>query len=456
MKEAYPVLEKIPPEIEKFFTNHTGEVLLLKGGTGTGKTLLAIEIVRHLTEKVRGVMLFTRVEEDQLTLQYPHLKEDSPLRERAKLFDKNSKITDPNWFLREFTDLVKSDFGPKVVMIDTIDSLLERFENPSRMVRATLDVVQRENLSLIIVEESSGESFLDPLVGGIVILGHTEVDGRKVRELEIVKMRGVEVERRKYLFTLRGGNFRVFRQMPLPVREEKTVWESTPHPPGHYSSGIPELDGVLGGGFRRGQYVMIEASFEVSEEMLMLLLRPAILNFIQNDGVVFITPPGGETPESIYADLTRFLPEGVLEDHVRFIDYFRASPGNHLVIPMTDRSSQRVYKTALEELTQGYTRPLMDLVGLDTLEYRMGTTATPHDLLRTRVFIRSRGYLGISIARPDLSLTRAVANFSDLVFKYRLVNNTPLFYGVKPPTGVMVPTVDTEKGLPAVKLRDII
>ncbi|OYT50257.1 hypothetical protein B6U83_00600 [Thermoplasmatales archaeon ex4484_36] len=456
MKEAYPVVQNVPVEIEQFFRTHTGEVLLLKGGTGTGKTLLAIEIVRQLTKDERGVMLFTRVEEDQLSLQFPHLKEGSPLRERAKLFDKNSKITDPNWFLREFTDLVKSDFKPKVVMIDTIDSLLERFENPSRMVRATLDVVQRENLSLIIVEETSRESFLDPLVGGIVSLGHTEVDGRKVRELEIIKMRGVEIGRRKYLFSLRGGNFRVFSEMPVLKPEEQIMWKKTPHPPNRYSSGIPKLDDILNGGFKRGQYIMIEASFEVSEEMLMLILRPIILNFIQNDGVVFITPPGGETPESIYSDLSRFLPEGILEEHVRFVDYFRASPGNPLVIPMTDRSSQKLYRTELEELTQGYSRPLMDLVGLDTLEYRMGTTATPQDLLRTRVFIRSRGYLGISIARPDLSLAGAVANFSDIVFKYRLIDNTPLFYGVKPPTGVMVPTIDREGGLPVVTLKELL
>lgn len=456
MKESYPVIENVPPEIEQFFRTHTGEVLLLKGGTGTGKTLLAIEIVRQLTRDERGVMLFTRVEEDQLSLQFPHLRADSPLRERAKLFDKNSKITDPNWFLREFTDLVKSDFRPKIVMIDTIDSLLERFENPLRMVRATLDVVQRENLSLIIVEESPRESFLDPLVGGIVNLGHTEVEGRKVRELEIIKMRGVEVGRRKYLFTLEGGNFRVFYEMPVFKPGEQIMWKKTPHPPERYSSGIPKLDEILSGGFKRGQYVMIEASFEVTEELLMLILRPIILNFIQNGGVVFITPPGGETPENIYSDLSRFLPGGVLEEHVRFVDYFSASPENPLVISMSDRSSQRQYRAVLEELTRGYTRPLMDLVGLDTLEYRMGKTATPQDLLRTRVFIRSRGYLGISIARPDLSLARAVANFSDIVFKYRMLDNTPLFYGVKPPTGVMVPTIDREGGLPVVTLKELL
>ncbi|MCD6383097.1 MAG: hypothetical protein J7L88_01390 [Thermoplasmata archaeon] len=454
MVERYPVSLPVPPEIESFFETHAGEVLLIKGSTGSGKTLLGLQIISKLSERDRGIMLFTRVEEDQLTVQFPHLKPTSPLRKKVALYDKNSRISDPNWFLREFTDLFKVEEKPKVVLMDTIDSLIERFENPSRMIRATLDVVQQENLSLIMVTEESGKSFLDPLVGGIVHLDFTEVDGRKIREMEIVKMRGVEIKQKKYLFTLKGGEFRVFK--PSATLERRSQWERISHPEGYYSTGIKELDDALGGGFRKGSYVMIETSFEVSEQMLMMLINPIVLNFIANGGVVFITPPGGEAPETIYSELQKYLPEEILKNSIRFVDYFRGDTTNPLVVPVTDRASQRMYKKTLESLTEGFRRPLLDLVGLDTLEYRVDKTVTPHDLIGARVFIKMNGYLAIAISRPNLKIASAAANFSDIVLRYQMKDNTPILYGEKPPTGVMVPIKDPVKDMPWIKLVDLL
>ena len=54
----------IPREILDFFIGKQSQSLLVKGGTGTGKTTFALEILNHLSHNQVGVCVFTRIERD--------------------------------------------------------------------------------------------------------------------------------------------------------------------------------------------------------------------------------------------------------------------------------------------------------------------------------------------------------------------------------------------------------
>ena len=66
----------IPKEIVKFFRDNVGEILLIKGPPGSGKTLLGLELMRVLCKRQRGIAIFTRMDSDQLNAEIPWLKDE--------------------------------------------------------------------------------------------------------------------------------------------------------------------------------------------------------------------------------------------------------------------------------------------------------------------------------------------------------------------------------------------
>jgi KaiC/GvpD/RAD55 family RecA-like ATPase len=70
--------EKIPPELVDALSKDKGFSLLIKGAPGTGKTLLALEIVR-MFGSVNAVYLSTRVPKRTLYEQFPWLDALEPL-----------------------------------------------------------------------------------------------------------------------------------------------------------------------------------------------------------------------------------------------------------------------------------------------------------------------------------------------------------------------------------------
>ena len=73
-------MDRIPPEIKEFFKAFPGQSLLIKGKPGTGKTILALEILRELCEERNGLYISTRMEPQRLYTFSPWIKEFIPER----------------------------------------------------------------------------------------------------------------------------------------------------------------------------------------------------------------------------------------------------------------------------------------------------------------------------------------------------------------------------------------
>ncbi|HDJ04424.1 MAG TPA: hypothetical protein ENF85_00335, partial [Candidatus Bathyarchaeota archaeon] len=72
--------DRIPPEIISFFEAFPGQSLLVKGRPGTGKTILALEILRAICEKGNGLYISTRMEPRRLYVTSPWIRDFIPER----------------------------------------------------------------------------------------------------------------------------------------------------------------------------------------------------------------------------------------------------------------------------------------------------------------------------------------------------------------------------------------
>jgi len=96
-------------------------------------------------------------------------------------------------------------------VVDSWDAMISKVEDSKRIVTleaAIAELVRESRVNLILVTESMEVTPLDYLVDGIVVLRKYEIDYRLAREIEMKKLRGVEIAQHKYPFTLKGVDFK--------------------------------------------------------------------------------------------------------------------------------------------------------------------------------------------------------------------------------------------------------
>lgn len=66
-------VDHIPAEVISFFRENVGEILLVKGPPGSGKTMFSLECMKALCQKKKGITIFPRMDSDQLRSEYEWL-----------------------------------------------------------------------------------------------------------------------------------------------------------------------------------------------------------------------------------------------------------------------------------------------------------------------------------------------------------------------------------------------
>ncbi|MFW3145622.1 MAG: ATPase domain-containing protein [Thermoplasmatota archaeon] len=443
--------DHIPPEIIRFFRENVGEILLVKGPPGSGKTLFSLESMRALCKQKKGITIFSRMDHDQLIAEMPWLYEGDD-KDRMYAFHGNTKMADPNWFKREFDYLNNSNDGDPIgyMLFDPIDAITEQYENPERKMKEIVSLVQSTNVSAIMVQEKEGISYLDHLAGGVVRLYFGEEEGRRYRGLSIEKLRGVEVKHSNYVFTLHKGTFKAFKPWNLE-NVKKGNWIVTEDTDTHFSTGLADLDAILKGGYKRGSYNILDVDDNITSSEYFLMLRPILLNFINHENGVLMVPPAGEHPESIRHDLMEFIDKEKLSKKLIFLDYFSTSSDKNYIIPMGSTRKEGLQQRGIEaiQMLRGKEgRPYLDFVGLDTMEYLIGESLTLRHLLTGVSKTKVTKTLGIGIAKPGLKIGQGIRNMSDVYLKMVKIHSIPCFYGVKPETSIYAILPDPDGGYP--------
>jgi KaiC/GvpD/RAD55 family RecA-like ATPase len=288
----------LPGELEKFLSR-VPYSLVVTGPTGTGKTSLALGILRALETKKNLLYISTRIPPAQLFESFGWLgefyglnvpsetDEKQPRSEGARMFV-DARLDELTTLFERITDELMDAKSPTIV-IDSWTDVATMMENEALLsnVRVLQSWRRRANANMIFVTDDGKDSALDFLADGKVRLAQRFVDGRRVRELFLTKLRGVQIERPSYLFTLDKGLFRSFDAPnleefgpPQAAKAESAEDLGKVLDKSRIRSGHRELDAWLGGGFPSGSLVELEVGADVGWKVAGALLSNLVLSFV--------------------------------------------------------------------------------------------------------------------------------------------------------------------------------
>lgn len=229
--------------------------------------------------------------------------------------------------------------------------------------------------------------------------------------------------------------------------KDVTVWTPTPDPDGRFSSGIPDFDRLLGGGFRRGSMALFTLDETVGLEDLDLLLFPTMLNFLYQSRGILAVLPSRDTPHGFRARLTRYATRRRFDSRVRIVDYVGEDEGPSYVVtvrynpdelrPKATRVKERkkaiAQVVAAESQVQGGRKnPFIEFHAFEAFDTLMGSETALKMFYHGIKRIRAVGNLGLGVLGPGLGCAAGVRRLSDTEFTLHREDVGLILRGVRP------------------------
>ncbi len=367
----------ILPELREALSAGAGYSLLIKGEPGTGKTMLAFEMLDEFGGD-NAVYLSARISPPSLYKQFPWLKK----RIGFSVIDATKLYLSSKAFprARTFSDILYlkmvQEKKPATLVIDSWEAIASEVkkEEIEMLEAAITDLIRnyatQYEMNLILISERSGTTPLDYIVDGIVELSRITIDYRRAREMVLKKLRGVRIDQHKYGFTLDGGRFRFFAPFERRKIEKPRRVEVVPNTPTHISTGCVEINRILGGGLSKGSTHIIDYGDDLSLLGYQSIVSHMIINSIQQGNYCVKIPSSGWDERRLRRGILPFVKE---EDYMKYFTIFEIRREKKEV-----RENVKVLKgESMEEDFPLFTDfisnlepPVMVIIGTDLLEYQ--------------------------------------------------------------------------------------
>ncbi|MEM2943292.1 MAG: gas vesicle protein GvpD P-loop domain-containing protein [Methanomassiliicoccales archaeon] len=460
---------RLPSEILAFLAEKGGRSMILRGNAGTGKTTLALQLVEELRAEEKCFYLSTRVSDASLISQFPWLKEkilegsialyaahhakeghgkttsDENGSDRVTLESAGiSEISKKHVVLKIGNDLEEVEILRDIInryekekvliIIDSIDALAQRYGKTCADLITTIqsDFVECRGVSVLFVLESA-DTQLDYLADGVVLLKLLDYRMRRIREIEIKKLRGFEIEHTHCLFSLSGGRVRTFGTAYYFDLSERIKWKSIKDSNGLISFGIGDMDRLLGGGVEKGSIVLIEFGYGIPTSVSLAIEKALVFNFVsQGRGVIWM-PMRKASAETLRNRLSTSVGEVEFDEHVRIPE--KATHINTLqkyLLPIEGESA--AHDLSWQNLTyalQTSSMPLLSLMGFDTLESIYGDKVVDQ-LTDHLTAVRKNNAIFVGMAPSSASSLRRIADLATVHIRIDTIRGTVVVYGEKP------------------------
>jgi circadian clock protein KaiC len=150
---------------------------------------------------------------------------------------------------------------PRRVAIDSLSEMRLLARDPFRYRRQMLalkEFLVKRNCTILVLDDPAskvGDHQFQTLAHGVVLLERESPEyGREKRKLHVVKLRGIDFDGGFHDFRIHPGGLEVFPRMaPGGGRPDITSFDTLEQ----VSSGVPEFDGLLGGGPERGSAMLL-------------------------------------------------------------------------------------------------------------------------------------------------------------------------------------------------------
>jgi circadian clock protein KaiC len=314
---------------------------LYEGRPGTGKTTIALQFLLEGVRQGEKVLYIT-LSETERELQLVAKRHGWSLG-GVSLFelvppettldpDRELTVFHPaEMELNETTKLILdkvSQLNPRRVVIDSLSELRLLAHSPLRYRRQVLALkhyfTSRQCTVILLDDLSSQQNDLQlhSIAHGVVMLEQTAIDyGAERRRLRVVKMRGIKFRGGYHDFVIEKGGLRVFPRLIAADHHLTFDEEFT-------SSGIAELDQMLGGGLERGTNALFLGAAGVGKSSLALTYALAAADRGEH-AVIYAFDEGRGTlqarAKTLGFDLQKHLQSGMIR--LQQIDPAELSPG---------------------------------------------------------------------------------------------------------------------------------
>ncbi len=515
----------MPQEIRGFFRGTSGRSLLIKGDAGAGKTIFALQLMERFTEIENSFYLTTRISDDVLYSHFPWLQEkewqdrlvdvsrgfldaisftDKDVRIKEEVDEKQEKLEKGLISAKEMLEALHLRSAPRSVdraklrgllkvrdlpelvhiydrietrlpkpsllVIDSIEGLAEKYKLSPHKLITTLqkDLVEHSGTSLVVVVERIGDTPLDYLVDGVLTFDDEFRDGRRVRRMTFKKMRGVELKRPIYPFTLLGGRFRhfepfeprmyLFKEFHEPVNDTK---DTELHTQGIFSSGSENLDSLLMGGYPHGSFVLVELGQHVPAMGVSYILGPTIENFLSQDRGVISVIADGQTPDMAKDIYEKLVGEERIRNYVRLfkvrgIEKEEEKPW--LVIVDIERYEDYIqsWKKLYRSMRKQTEKAILVTCNWDSIEAGFRPEEVEKVATSQISLSKSSGDLNIGIVKPGLGITQKLRNMADVHLRIENIMGALMLYGERPRTEIYNIGLDVGYKHPHLKLTPVV
>ena len=242
-------------------------------------------------------------------------------------------------------------------------------------------------------------------------------------------------------------------------------WKPIPDPDGRYSSGIPDFDRLLGGGFAHGSMALYEMDETLGQEDLDLLLFPTVLNLLYHSRGVLAVLPSRDSPHEFRSRLSPFVTRRRFDNRVRVIDYVGEDEGPAYVVnlnavgmsaPGVSKSEKQRQLAAskmenAERAAQGHRKKsFLELMTFEVADTLMGSETAAKMFFYGVKRARSVGNLVIGLLGPGVGCEDAVRRMADTRFALHRDEVGLVIRGIRPSFPSHVVTRDLVAGPPHV------
>jgi KaiC/GvpD/RAD55 family RecA-like ATPase len=471
---------RIPYELMEFIKGDTYS-LLIKGRAGTGKTTLSLTILRALNITDNFFYICTRVSPKQLFLYYPWItKFEQSQKELASEVSsseayypssfEDARLDEPESLFERITNELMDVKAP-LIIIDSWDSVASFMDREARLnnERVLQTWRERAGAKLIFINEDPTDTSLDFVVDGTVRLKKRLYENIRIREILLLKLRGVKINKPSYVFTLDKGVFQSCETynsadfvnesnstIPYVTRIQKKKILSPISRRGRFKTGYRELDLNLGGGFPKKGIVVLELDQNINTAVIMAFLSKIILNFITTDNPIFFYPVEGIDAMSVISYLKSCLstnPESRtskifwLGNEATGLPDFRVSYYDN---KDSKKQLELFHDTVVKERQKAPNRLFLNIMITDQL-HKINSEAK----MKLFQFIRQNFDLSVFVVR-DHKQTHLAPARCDAYLKFMIINGSLFLQSINPSSFLLAVVTNKSKVCPGIDVISMV
>ena len=284
---------------------------LLSGGAGSGKSLIGLQSILHGADTGEpGILVLFEERAAAVRQNARSLGWDLATLERKNLLFLMDARVNPELVvsgdfsvkgLLAILDHQTKAMGARRIVFDAVDTLLHLYDSPSRErheLYALHEWLLNRGLTAIMTvktvqkeESPSRYAFLDFMADCVIHVDQRVTGQVTTRRLRVVKYRGSGYGRNEYPFIIGENGINV-----IPITSNMLQHRS---PGPQVSSGQAQLDGVLGGGYKRGTSILLAGSPGAGKTTLACVFARAAC--LRGERVLYLNFE--ESPESMVSNM---------------------------------------------------------------------------------------------------------------------------------------------------------